>query len=108
MAQFLHSDPGLQPERNLFAWRRTIVSLVVVSVLLVRWLPRHGLVSCGLLLIAVLFACLIGVSLKHRYHLQCSYLNRESAVPALGSVLILTLGIILMAIACLVAMLGGV
>ncbi|WP_412176370.1 DUF202 domain-containing protein [Halomonas sp. HP20-15] len=107
MAQPLHSDPGLQPERNWLAWRRTLVSLVVASALLVRWLPYHALASCGLLLMTVSCACLIGASLQRRYRLQCGYLNRERAVPALGSVLALTMALQLVAMTCLVAILGG-
>lgn len=46
----LHRDPGFQPERTALAWGRTMLALVTVSAIFLRWLPHYGLpilVLCG-------------------------------------------------------------
>lgn len=38
----LHEDPGLQPERTSLAWGRTLLTMLTVSALFLRWMPFHG------------------------------------------------------------------
>ena len=38
----LHSDPGLQPERTTLAWTRTVVAMLVVGAVMLRWAHLYG------------------------------------------------------------------
>jgi hypothetical protein len=42
-----HRDPGLQPERTSLAWRRTLLALVVVDLLVWRSWARDGGPAAG-------------------------------------------------------------
>lgn len=106
MGHRLHADPGLQPERNWLSWRRTMVSLTVVGVMSMRWLPHHSGVSHGLMVLALFCALLIGKSLYRRYCLQAGYMNRGDALPATVSVVWLSVAVLSLATASLVAVLG--
>jgi uncharacterized membrane protein YidH (DUF202 family) len=66
-------DPGLQPERTGLAWRRTMISLAVLSLAGVRVLPSAGgtawLVVPGLVGLAVAIALLVGSERRYRRRL---------------------------------------
>lgn len=38
----LHHDPGLQPERTVMSWGRTVLALGVLSLTFLRWWPAVG------------------------------------------------------------------
>ena len=40
------ADAGLQPERTIFAWNRTMVSFLVVSAVFLRWRPDKPPQDC--------------------------------------------------------------
>lgn len=66
----LHGDPGLQPERTALAWARTMMALVTVSAIFLRWLPHHGMPV--LLLVGVSLATAAGIYLTQRRRYSAS------------------------------------
>ncbi len=60
-------DEGLQAERTLLAWGRTLVTFLVASLLLLRWLPRHGDLVLLLISSNLGFASIIWLTNKRRY-----------------------------------------
>lgn len=61
------SDPGLQPERTVLAWGRTLVSFLVVSAVFLRWLPHYGWGIIVLIAGALALAGGIFLSQRRRY-----------------------------------------
>jgi len=63
----IHEDPGLQPERTALAWARTLLTVLGVSALFLRWLPYHGAFVGTLLVISLLTATAIWLTQQRRY-----------------------------------------
>lgn len=63
----LHADPALQPERTSLAWGRTLLTLISVSALFLRWMPYHGAFVGTLLAISLLTAAAIWLTQQRRY-----------------------------------------
>ena len=82
-----HNDEGLQPERTLLAWGRTLLSMLVASLFLLRWLPIHGLLAVGMISATLLVAVLIWLSQQHRYRHRVAGMTRSSLVPDAAAVL---------------------
>lgn len=73
----LHRDPGLQPERTVMSWDRTLLALFVVAALFLRWYATVGLASlipAGLCGVAALT---IHLTQRRRYALQSTGLAAE-------------------------------
>jgi Domain of unknown function (DUF202) len=78
-----HRDPGLQPERTSLAWRRTLLALVVVDLLIWRSWARDGGTAAGVDLpgLSVLTAMAATVVLAGCVLARGRELRRGSAPP---------------------------
>ncbi|WP_432245115.1 DUF202 domain-containing protein [Arthrobacter sp. G.S.26] len=72
-----HGDPGLQPERTTLAWGRTVLALVSVSAIFLRWLPQHGLPILLMFAVSAAAAAAIYLTQRRRYGAFSRGLVRE-------------------------------
>ena len=68
----LHEDPGLQPERTSLAWGRTLLTLITVSALFLRWMPYHGTFVAVSVALSLATALGIWTSQQRRYSRSAS------------------------------------
>lgn len=90
------SDPGLQPERTIFAWNRTMVSFLVVSAVFLRWLPHFGLGVFLMVAVAALMAFGILVSQQSRYRKMALGIKHERVSADVVAVLMTTLTLLVL------------
>lgn len=92
-------DAGLQPERTLLAWRRTLLSLAVAGLVGLRMLPERLGSASALLSLAVLgSALLLQLFAERRSRRTYAELLAGRSVPPAGG--------LLLAVAALVALCG--
>ncbi|MDH0748166.1 DUF202 domain-containing protein [Pseudomonas sp. GD03842] len=84
-----HDDPGLQPERTLLAWRRTLMTLLVVCTLFLRWIPRFGLIALLPIMVSLAAGILIQIGLNARYRKSAKGLKQERIPAPLREVVVL-------------------
>lgn len=72
-----HGDPGLQPERTTLAWGRTMMALVTVSAIFLRWLPQHGMPVLLLFAVSAAAAAAIYLTQRRRYGASARGISRE-------------------------------
>lgn len=84
-----HDDPGLQPERTLLAWRRTLMTLLVVCTIFLRWIPRFGLIALLPIMLSLMAGILIQIGLNARYRKSASGLKQERIPAPLREVVVL-------------------
>lgn len=73
--QPLHTDPGLQPERTSLAWGRTLLTMLSVSALFLRWAPYHGVFVAVPVALSLITALGIWGTQRHRYRRSASGLR---------------------------------
>jgi uncharacterized membrane protein YfcA len=83
----MHGDAGLQPERTSLAWGRTMMALVTVSAIFLRWLPHHGLPILALFAVAVTAAAAIYLTQRRRYSTSSHGISHERVNADIGAVL---------------------
>lgn len=82
----MHGDLGLQPERTTLAWGRTMLALVTVGAIFLRWLPRHGLPILLLFGVATAAAAAIYFTQRRRYSASAQGIVKENANAAITAV----------------------
>jgi hypothetical protein len=98
LAAIGHDDPGLQPERTVLAWRRTLMTLIICCTLFLRWIPHFGLWAL-LPVIGALVACLlVQVGLNARYRKSTKGMCLERIPAPLREVVVLGMTVILLSL----------
>ena len=82
----LHHDPGLQPERTVMSWGRTVLALGVLSLTFLRWWPAVGAWAFGPAVVAAVGGAAVLATQRRRYVAQSRGIAGEWARPALASV----------------------
>ncbi|MFK4805050.1 DUF202 domain-containing protein [Microbacterium sp. ZW CA_36] len=78
-------DPGLQPERTLLAWRRTILAVAVAGLVGLRLLPMTlGVWSLPLPLILLMAAVALHMASERRLRRVYSALTATRPLPSAG------------------------
>lgn len=72
-----HDDPGLQPERTVLAWGRTVLALITAAAICLRWISHHGPFVLTLFAVAVLTGTAIYLTQRARYTRSSSGITAE-------------------------------
>lgn len=94
----LHEDPGLQPERTSLAWGRTLLTLITVSALFLRWMPYHGAFVGSLVAVSLLTALGIWLTQQRRYNRSASGLKSGRIQADLVSVIWLGVAVVALSV----------
>lgn len=85
-----HTDPGLQPERTVLSWTRTVVSLMILGALLLRWSSNFPSIIYGVIAAMTFLATIIYFTQRRRYARAGLGIANERIEPSVGSVCMLT------------------
>lgn len=92
-------DPGLQPERTVLAWRRTLLAFLGAALVLLRLAAhRSPVLAAGIVLVVGPVAGLVSWDLRRRYRrvradLPGSALRWNGRLPALTTLFAVLLGV---------------
>lgn len=92
-----HDDPGLQPERTSLSWTRTILSLTICSLTMLRWAHAYPAAIYLLIVVIALLGAALLLTQGRRYAEQNLGLARERVQPNAGAILLLGASLILFA-----------
>lgn len=83
----LHEDPGLQPERTVMSWGRTLLALFVASMMFLRWYPTEGPITLVPALLCGAAGLIIHVTQRRRYAVQSRGISQEQVQADVWAVL---------------------
>jgi uncharacterized membrane protein YidH (DUF202 family) len=91
-----HEDPGLQPERTILAWGRTVLALITAAAVCLRWVTHHGVFVLTLFAVSVGAGAVIYLSQRARYARSCRGITDETvAADAVGVLSLATATVVL-------------
>jgi len=73
----------------LLAWRRTLLTLVVVCTIFLRWIPHFGLIALLPIMVSLMACILIQIGLNARYRKSAKGLKQERIPAPLREVAVL-------------------
>lgn len=76
-AAALHQDPGLQPERTVMSWDRSLLALMVTAAMFLRWYGAVGAFALTPAVLCATAALVIHWTQRHRYGTQSAGIARE-------------------------------
>lgn len=82
-----HQDPGLQPERTILAWGRTVLALITAAAICLRWITHHGVFVLTLFAVAVATGMAIYLSQRSRYARSSRGITEEEIAADTAGVL---------------------
>ncbi|UYQ77424.1 DUF202 domain-containing protein [Glutamicibacter sp. JL.03c] len=100
-------DPGLQPERTVMAWSRTMYSFFITGAIFLHWLPAIGASAIWLCALSVLAGLGILGSQRTRYRRMDQQLRRQRMQADATAVLATTALLVIVAAGALALVLLG-
>ncbi|QCU78754.1 DUF202 domain-containing protein [Citricoccus sp. SGAir0253] len=103
-ATALHQDPGLQPERTVMSWDRSLLAMVVSAAMFLRWYGTVGVLALAPAALCAVAALVIHWTQRSRYRVQAAGIARERVHADVGAVLWLGGLVVVLALLGVVAM----
>ena len=101
----LHQDPGLQPERTVLSWGRTLLALCTAAAVYLRWLPSHGPIVLTLFGGALCLAGGIYATQRVRYRKAAKGIAEDRIHPDAVAVLVTSSAVLVLGVLGLVTVL---